>query len=85
MKHSSGRSHRNDDKPVAQAADRYHITVKRERIDDEWYFVGRVAEFPDVAVFEASDRAAYEGTFAAVVSLLEAFRAQHRNPPLPSR
>lgn len=66
-------------------ADRYHITVDRERIDDTWQFVGRVKEFPDVEVYETSQVAAYEAAYSVVCSLLESYHVHHIRPPSPVR
>jgi predicted RNase H-like HicB family nuclease len=85
MKQNFGQSPHDEKESIGKLADRYHIAVDRERIDDEWYFVGRVAEFPDVAVFESTKIAAYESAHSVVTGLLEAYRVQRRSPPTPSR
>ncbi|WP_175775081.1 hypothetical protein [Burkholderia ambifaria] len=83
MKLTSARSHPESDPPVT--ADRYHIIVEREQVDDEWQFVGRVREFPDVEVYEASKVAAYEAAYSVICSLLESYHVHHIRPPSPAR
>jgi len=85
MRQNYGQSPHDEREPIGRLADRYHIVVNRERIDDEWYFVGRVAEFPDVAVFESTKIAAYDSAYSVVSGLLETYRVQRRSPPVPAR
>jgi predicted HicB family RNase H-like nuclease len=59
--------------------------VRRERVDDDWCFVGRVAEFPDVAVYEDDARTAYAATRQVVDDLLQLLGEQGSAPPRPQK
>jgi len=47
----------------------YTITIRKETIDDEIYFVGRVAEFPNISVFEETFNESHSLVLDAIISL----------------
>lgn len=54
-----------------QLAAGYGITIRKETIEGEEYYVGRAAEFPDAAVYEDTAATAYE----SMINAIEGFRA----------
>jgi predicted HicB family RNase H-like nuclease len=63
--------------------DEYTISVRREWVDGEPSFVARIAEFPDVIVYEDSATGAYEALLMVVGDLVEQLRASGRSVPMP--
>jgi len=61
--------------------DVYTITIRKENIDDEVYFVGRVAEFPNISAFENSHEEALEIIRGSLTTV--ARHAQETGRPLP--
>lgn len=49
----------------------YSITIRKEMVDDESYFVGRVAELPNIIAFEDT----YEAARAIVIDAISSFKA----------
>ena len=50
----------------------YRITVVNKEVEGQWFFVGTVAEFPHVKVYEESWKDAYE----AIIGMLSDFHDQ---------
>lgn len=48
----------------------YTIMIRREKIDDEFYYVGRVAELPNITAFEAT----YAEAHTIVVDAIQTFK-----------
>lgn len=61
--------------------DLYTIMIRKERIDGEDYFVGRVAEFPNVSAFENTQQECLSVIRTALVSIAE--RAHQLGNKLP--
>jgi predicted HicB family RNase H-like nuclease len=61
----------------------YSISIRRENVDGDLYYVGRVTEFPDVAVFEDSADEAYRSTVSALGDLMIHLREQGIAVPVP--
>ncbi len=64
-------------------ADMYSVTVRRELVEGEMFFVGRVREFPDVEIFEESHELAYSATVAALTDLIAQLREEGMAVPQP--
>ncbi|WP_250865678.1 toxin-antitoxin system HicB family antitoxin [Caballeronia sp. INSB1] len=69
--------------PEGVTADMYSVTVRRERIEGEIFFVGRVREFPDVEIFEETHEAAYSVTVATLTDLIVHLRDEGIPVPQP--
>ena len=54
----------------------YTITIRKEEIDDEILYVGRVAEFPNISVYEEDFETTRNLVIDAIQSQLKAFHAQ---------
>lgn len=57
--------------PVNFDPEAYTLTVQRRLEDGELYYVGTVAELPDIAVYEESFQAAHESLVAVVTTAKE--------------
>lgn len=62
--------------------DSYSLTIRKEKVDGDYYFVGRVAELPNVRAFEATFDEAREVLIDAITSLYEV--AKEKNLPFPA-
>lgn len=61
----------------------YTITVRKETIDGEKLYVGKVAELPDVMAYEDSYEYAHTVLLEAIASLKEIANEQMRTFPVP--
>lgn len=63
--------------------DAYTISIRKEKIDNEVYFVGRVAELPNITAFEDT----YEAARTIVIDAIQTWKAiadeNHAEFPLP--
>lgn len=61
----------------------YTISIRKETIEDEVYYVGRVAELPNITAFEST----YSEAYAIVIDAIRTFKAiadeTNENFPLP--
>ncbi|MGI4859132.1 MAG: toxin-antitoxin system HicB family antitoxin [Janthinobacterium lividum] len=64
-------------------ADMYSITIRREQVEGEMFFVGRVREFPDVEVFEESHDMAYSETVSTLTDLIAQLQDEGMQVPQP--
>jgi hypothetical protein len=64
--------------------DEYTISVRREKVDGEACFVARVAEFPDVTVYEDSAADAYQSLLSVVSDLVDQLRGSGAAVPVPA-
>lgn len=60
----------------------YTITIRKEEVDGEIFYVGRVAEFPNISAFEDT----FEATRALVIDAIQTLKkiADSTNAELPS-
>lgn len=61
----------------------FTITIRKESVDGDVLFVGRVAELPDVAAYEESYEEAHTILLDAITSLKKVADEQKRNFPIP--
>lgn len=61
----------------------YGITIRQQLIDDHFFWVGRVAEFPDVEVFEESFSDAHDALLGILTSFNEAAERHGHLLPAP--
>ena len=47
----------------------YSITIRKEEIDNEILYVGRVAEFPNISVYEENFETARAGVSASAIAI----------------
>lgn len=62
---------------------RYSIMVRKEHMDGEDLFVGRVSEFPDVEVFEDTYGDAYDALLEVINNLKEGYTQISKEMPEP--
>jgi predicted HicB family RNase H-like nuclease len=62
----------------------YGITIRRKAVEDHMYFVGTVAELPDVEVFEDSFQDAYDEIMSILVGLKGVADERGRSFPRPA-
>ncbi len=62
----------------------YKITIQQAEVDGENVFVGTVAEFPDLAVYEDSFSEAYEAITSVIESLRTSFAENNQDFPEPN-
>lgn len=61
----------------------YTITIRKEEIDDEILYVGRVAEFPNISVYEEDFTTARNLVIDAIQTLKKIADESHTKFPLP--
>lgn len=61
----------------------YTLTIRKENIDGDILFVGRVAELPDVAAYEDNYEEAHNILLDAITSLKKIADKQNRTFPIP--
>ena len=61
----------------------YTITIRKEEIDDEILYVGRVAEFPNISVFEEDFETARNLVIDAIQTLKKIADETHSEFPYP--
>ncbi|SFF12349.1 hypothetical protein [Nitrosomonas sp. Nm166] len=61
----------------------YTITIRKEEIDDEILYVGRVAEFPNISVFEEDFETARNLVIDAIKTLKNIADETHSEFPHP--
>ncbi len=61
----------------------YSITIRKEEIDDEILYVGRVAEFPNISVYEEDFVTARNLVIDAIQTLKKIADEAHKDFPLP--
>lgn len=63
--------------------DSYSLTIRKENVEGEYYYVGRVAELPNVRAFEATFDEAREVLIDAITSLYEVAKEKKMPFPVP--
>lgn len=63
--------------------DYYSISIRKELHDGEQYYVGRVAEFPNIGVFESSPSEAYSLVVDAISTLHDIALKSGQDMPVP--
>ncbi len=63
--------------------DIYTITIRKESVDGETYFVGRVAEFPNVSAYESTREKAFAIVRSALVSIAKRAKETGAELPIP--
>ena len=61
----------------------YSITIRKEEIDDEILYVGRVAEFPNISVYEEDFVTARNLVIDAIQTLKKIADETHKDFPSP--
>lgn len=61
----------------------YSITIRKEEIDEEILYVGRVAEFPNISVYEEDIETARNLVIDAIQSLKKIADEIHKDFPSP--
>lgn len=61
----------------------YTITIRKEEIDGEILYVGRVAEFPNISVYEEDFETARHLVIDAIQTLKKIADQNHTELPLP--
>ena len=61
----------------------YSITIRKEQIDDEILYVGRVAEFPNISVYEEDFETARNLIIDAILTLKKIADETRTDFPLP--
>lgn len=61
----------------------YSITIRKEEIDDEILYVGRVAEFPNISVYEVDFETARKLIIDAIQTLKKMADESHTDFPRP--
>ncbi|SOD22591.1 hypothetical protein [Nitrosomonas ureae] len=61
----------------------YSITIRKEEIDDEILYVGRVAEFPNISVYEEDFETARKLIIDAIQTLKKMADETHTDFPRP--
>lgn len=61
----------------------YTITIRKEEIDDEILYVGRVAEFPNISVYEEDFETARHLVIYAIQTLKKIADETHTDFPNP--
>ncbi len=64
-------------------AEAYSITIRKEEIDDEILYVGRVAEFPNISVYEEDFETTRNLVIDAIQTLKKIADEMHTDFPHP--
>lgn len=83
MKPSFASSTPEKDDGASFSPEQYTISIRKEVMEGEVYFVGRVAEFPDVATYDPSPQEAYNAVISVISGLTAQLREIGKEIPLP--